>query len=204
MAEKLKYNKTALKAQRDAKSKYEKFLPILQLKKMQLQIVIRQMEPIIEEKRKSLQETTGRIRPWSRFLTDTSIDIQDFLEIREVVTDTDNIAGVDVPEFKKVVFKDVDYSLFATPPWLDTAVAALRSLVSVREELRVLLKKEQLIRDELRTTTQRTNLFEKKLIPELKENIRKIRIFLGDEETAAVGRAKLAKGKIQQSEAGRS
>ncbi|RJR54023.1 MAG: V-type ATP synthase subunit D [Desulfobacteraceae bacterium] len=204
MAEKLKYNKTALKAQRDAKSKYEKFLPILQLKKMQLQIVIRQMEPIIEEKRKSLKETTGRIRPWSRFLTDTAIDIHDFLEIQEVVTDTDNIAGVDVPEFKKVVFKEVDYSLFSTPPWLDTAVAALRTLVSVREELRVLLKKEQLIRDELRTTTQRTNLFEKKLIPELKENIRKIRIFLGDEETAAVGRAKLAKGKIQQSEAGRS
>ena len=49
MAEKLKYNKTALKAQRDGKAKYEKFLPILQLKKMQLQIVIRQLEPIIEE-----------------------------------------------------------------------------------------------------------------------------------------------------------
>ncbi|PKN27714.1 MAG: V-type ATP synthase subunit D [Deltaproteobacteria bacterium HGW-Deltaproteobacteria-21] len=203
MAEKLKYNKTALKAQRDAKSKYEKFLPILQLKKMQLQIVIRQMEPIIEEKRRKLQETTDRIRPWSRFLTDPAVDINDFLVIREVVTETDNIAGVDVPEFKKVVFEEVDYSLFATPSWLDTVVSALRMLVSIREELRVLLRKEELIRDELRTTTQRTNLFEKKLIPELKENIRKIRIFLGDEETAAVGRAKLAKAKIQQSEASR-
>jgi V/A-type H+-transporting ATPase subunit D len=204
MAEKLKYNKTALKAQRDAKSKYEKFLPILQLKKMQLQIVIRQMEPLIEEKRKNLQETTSRIQSWSRFLTDPTVDINDFLVIQEVVTDTDNIAGVDVPEFKKVAFKEVDYSLFATPSWLDTAVSALRRLVSIREELRVLLRKEELIREELRTTTQRTNLFEKKLIPELKENIRKIRIFLGDEETAAVGRAKLAKAKIQQSEASRS
>jgi len=204
MAEKLKYNKTALKAQRDAKSKYEKFLPILQLKKMQLQIVIRQMEPLIEEKRRNLQETTDRIRPWSRFLTDPAVDINDFLVIREVATETDNIAGVDVPEFKKVIFQEVDYSLFSTPPWLDTAVSALRRLVSIREELRVLLRKEELIREELRTTTQRTNLFEKKLIPELKENIRRIRIFLGDEETAAVGRAKLAKGKIQQSEASRS
>jgi len=60
MAEKLKYNKTALKAQRDAKAKYEKFLPILQLKKMQLQLVIRQLEPIIEEKRRSLKETADR------------------------------------------------------------------------------------------------------------------------------------------------
>lgn len=204
MAEKLKYNKTALKAQRDAKSKYEKFLPILQLKKMQLQLVIRQMEPLIEEKRNALRETADRIQSWSRFLTDPTVDIHDFLVIEEIVTENDNIAGVDVPEFKKVVFKEAPYSLFATPSWLDTAILALRRLLSIREELRVLLRKEELIREELRTTTQRTNLFEKKMIPELKENIRKIRIFLGDEETAAVGRAKLAKGKIQQSEAQKS
>lgn len=204
MAEKLKYNKTSLKAQRDAKAKYEKFLPILQLKKMQLQIVLRQMEPLIEEKRKMLADTADRIRAWSRFLTDPVVDIHDFLVIQEIVTETDNIAGVDVPEFKKVVFKEVPYSLFTTPIWLDTAVSALQRLLSIREELRVLLRKEDLIREELRTTTQRTNLFEKKMIPELKENIRRIRIFLGDEETAAVGRAKLAKAKIQQNEAQRS
>lgn len=204
MAEKLKYNKTALKAQRDARAKYERFLPILQLKKMQLQIVLRQLEPIIEEKRKALRQTADRIQSWSRFLTDPAVDINDFLVIQEVATDTDNIAGVDVPEFKTVLFKEVDYSLFSTPSWLDTAVLSLRKLVSHREELRVLLRKEELIRDELRTTTQRTNLFEKKLIPELKENIRRIRIFLGDEETAAVGRAKLAKAKILQSEAGKT
>lgn len=204
MAEKLKYNKTALKAQRDAKAKYEKFLPILQLKKMQLQIVIRQLEPVIEEKRRNLGETADRIRNWSHFLTDPTVDIQDYLTIQEVVTPMDNIAGVEVPEFEKILFKEARYSLFATPFWLDTAVSALQKLVSLREELRVLLRKEELIREELRTTTQRCNLFEKKLIPELKENIRKIRIFLGDEETAAVGRAKLAKAKIVQSEAQKS
>jgi V/A-type H+-transporting ATPase subunit D len=200
MAEKLKYNKTALKAQRDARAKYEKFLPILQLKKMQLQIVIRQMEPLIESKTRELNETADQVRPWSRLLTDPSVDIGDYIGIEEVLTWTDNIAGVDVPEFKEVRFRDVPYSLFATPAWLDTAVSDLRGLVSLREEVRVLMLKEALIREELRITTQRCNLFEKKLIPELKENIRKIRIFLGDEETAAVGRAKLAKAKIQQSE----
>ena len=35
--EKVKYNKTALKAQRDGLAKYEKFLPILQLKKAGMQ-----------------------------------------------------------------------------------------------------------------------------------------------------------------------
>jgi V/A-type H+-transporting ATPase subunit D len=201
MAEKLKYNKTALKAQRDGLAKYQKFLPILQLKKMQLQIVIRQMEPLIEETRRLLREAAESVQPWSKYLTDPAVDIQDFLVIEQIRTQTDNIAGVDVPEFQGVVFREVPYSLFATPPWLDHAITVLRRLISLREELRVLLEKEALIREELRTTTQRCNLFEKKLIPELKENIRKIRIFLGDEETASVGRAKLAKAKLLEAEA---
>jgi len=201
MAEKLKYNKTALKAQRDGLAKYQKFLPILQLKKMQLQIVIRQLEPLIEEKKRLLKEAAESVQPWAKYLTDPAVDIHDFLVIEQIRTQTDNIAGVDVPEFQGVDFREVPYSLFATPPWLDHAISILRRLISLREELRVLLEKEALIQEELRTTTQRCNLFEKKLIPELKENIRKIRIFLGDEETASVGRAKLAKAKIQEAEA---
>jgi V/A-type H+-transporting ATPase subunit D len=201
MAEKLKYNKTALKAQRDGLAKYQKFLPILQLKKMQLQIVIRQMEPVIEEKKRLLKEAAESVQPWAKYLTDQAVDIHDFLVIEQIRTQTDNIAGVDVPDFQGVDFREVPYSFFATPPWLDHAISVLRSLISLREELRVLLEKEALIREELRTTTQRCNLFEKKLIPELRENIRKIRIFLGDEETASVGRAKLAKAKIQEAEA---
>ncbi len=199
--EKVKYNKTALKAQRDALAKYEKFLPILQLKKMQLQIVLRQLEPVILAKQKEIAAAVDSVRPWSFLLSDTSVDVEDFVQIDRVETGTDNIAGVEVPEFLSVVFRPNPYSLFATPSWLDRAVEALQRILSLREELRVLRRKEALIREELRITTQRCNLFEKKLIPELKENIRKIRIFLGDQETAAVGRAKLAKAKIEQREA---
>lgn len=196
MAEKPKFNKTALKGQRDALAKYQKFLPILLLKKMQLQLVIRQLEPVLEAKRRELDETLSSVRPWAKLLSEPTVEIEDYLHIEQVRTKKDNIAGVEVPEFDEVVYKEALYSLFATPPWLDKAVAVLRRLVALREELRVLLTKDALLREELRTTTQRVNLFEKKLIPELRENIRKIKIFLGDEETAAVGRAKLAKGKL--------
>jgi len=196
MAEKPKFNKTALKGQRDSLGKYQKFLPILLLKKMQLQLVIRQLEPVLEAKRRELDETLTGVQPWVKLLSEPTVEIEDHLQIEEVRTKKDNIAGVEVPEFDRVVFKDFFYSLFATPAWLDRAVDVLRRLVALREELRVLLEKDALLREELRTTTQRVNLFEKKLIPELRENIRKIKIFLGDEETAAVGRAKLAKGKL--------
>jgi V/A-type H+-transporting ATPase subunit D len=196
MADKPKFNKTALKGQRDALAKYQKFLPILLLKKMQLQLVIRQLEPVLEAKRRELEGTLANVKPWAKLLSEPSVDIEDYLQIEQVRTKKDNIAGVEVPEFDEVVYRDFLYSLFATPSWLDKAVAVLKRLVAVREELKVLLTKETLLKEELRTTTQRVNLFEKKLIPELRENIRKIKIFLGDEETAAVGRAKLAKGKL--------
>jgi V/A-type H+/Na+-transporting ATPase subunit D len=196
MPEKPKFNKTALKGQRDALAKYEKFLPILLLKKMQLQLVIRQLEPVLESKRRDTEQIVAGIQPWSRLLSEATVEIDDYLQIEEVRVQKENIAGVEVPEFEEVVYKEVLYSLFATPAWLDQALHVLKRLVSLREELRVLMRKEALLREELRTTTQRVNLFEKKLIPELKENIRKIKIFLGDEETAAVGRAKLAKAKL--------
>ena len=196
--EKIKYNKTALKAQRDGLAKYQKFLPILQLKKMQLQLVLRQLEPQIEAKVQELSGAAEGIRPWSQLLSDPGVDIKDFLQVQEVRVEMDNIAGVEVPEFQEVVFQETPYSLFATPSWLDPAIDTMRRLVAAREEIRVLREKEALIREELRTTTQRCNLFEKKLIPELKENIRRIKIFLGDQETAAVGRAKIAKVKTQE------
>ncbi len=200
MPEKPKFNKTALKGQRDSLAKYQKFLPILLLKKMQLQLVIRQLEPVLETKRRELEATVASIKPWGGLLSDETLVIEDYLQVEEVRTKKDNIAGVEIPEFDQVLYRDIPYSLFATPGWLDKALLVLRQLVSLREELRVLLEKEALLKEELRTTTQRVNLFEKKLIPELKENIRKIRIFLGDDETAAVGRAKLAKAKLVQKE----
>ena len=49
---------------------------------------------------------------------------------------------------------------------------------------------------ELRTATQRVNLFEKVKIPETREIIKKISIYLGDQQTSEVVRGKIAKKKL--------
>ena len=54
------------------------------------------------------------------------------------------------------------------------------------------------IAQELRVTTQRVNLFEKVKIPETKEIIRLINIAIGDADTSAVVRSKIAKKKLQE------
>ena len=56
----------------------------------------------------------------------------------------------------------------------------------------------ELLERELRSTAQRVNLFEKVKIPEARENIRVIGIYLGDQQTSAVVRGKIAKKKLQE------
>ena len=64
-------------------------------------------------------------------------------------------------------------------------------------EAEVLDEQVRLLSKELRTTTQRVNLFEKVKIPETKANIKKITVYLGDEQVAAVVRSKISKKKLQ-------
>ena len=68
-------------------------------------------------------------------------------------------------------------------------------MISLRAAGKILEKQYALLLAELVTTTQRVNLFEKIKIPECKENIRRIRIYMSDQETGAVARSKIAKKK---------
>ena len=61
-------------------------------------------------------------------------------------------------------------------------------------------EQRRLIAAELQQTSQRVNLFEKVKIPQCKEAIRVIKIALGDEQTAAVTRGKIAKSRVPETE----
>ena len=74
-------------------------------------------------------------------------------------------------------------------------MGALTDILSLQSERAVLQCQRELIAEELRTTSQRVNLFEKVKIPQCKENIRVIKIAIGDEQTAAVTRGKIAKSR---------
>ncbi len=60
------------------------------------------------------------------------------------------------------------------------------------------MEKKRALQKELRDVSIRVNLFEKILIPRSQDNISKIRIFLGDQQLAAVAQAKVAKQKIER------
>jgi len=191
---KLKKTKNELKAQREALQRYERFLPTLELKKQQLQREVRRAEAGLRRCVRRRDELVAGLRPWAGLLT-TSPDLAGHVRVEQVEREIVNIAGVNVPVLLGVRLAAPDIDYFATPAWLDDAVTVLGELVRLEAETAVLERQRELLGEELRLTSQRVNLFEKVMIPQTLDNIRMIRIALGDAQTAAVGRAKLAKSK---------
>lgn len=195
---KVKLTKGELKRQRDALWQYERYLPTLQLKKQQLQLEIVHQHSLLAERTNSLAVQKKAADSWLGFLVEET-EIKKWLIPQQVVTSAKNIAGVDLPVFVRVDFQAAEYDLFLMPLWVDAAIDTLRGIVSSLEEIKIIEKEITTLRQELRITNQRVNLFEKVKIPEAKEAIRLIKIYIGDQMTNAVGRSKIAKGKIEES-----
>ena len=195
---KIKLTKSELKRQRDALKQYERYLPTLQLKKQQLQLEIHHQIGLLEKKISERDGKRREIEEWAGLLSDKGIDIRPWITPREVIATSKNIAGVDLPLFGRVEFDEAEYDLFTTPLWVDAGLSALRELLSLRKEASIIEEGIRILRQELRITTQRVNLFEKIKIPEAREAIRLIKIYIGDQMANAVGRSKIAKGKIEE------
>lgn len=197
---KIKLTKGELKKQRDALKQYERYLPILQLKKQQLQIEILRQLSLFEERTRAERDKRGVIEGWAGLLAEPETKIKSWLAPARIAISSRNIAGVDVALFERTEFAPPEYDLFLAPLWLDNAIEALRALVSLREEMKVIEEGVKILRHELRITTQRVNLFEKVKIPQTEEIIRLIKIYIGDQMANAVGRSKIAKRKIKAAE----
>ena len=191
---KIKLTKNELKTQRDALKRFQRYLPTLQLKKQQLQMEMRKLDLEISKKRHEEEAARSSLSSWIRLYSEP-IDLSEYVSIQRLKTSRGNIAGVNIPILDDLEFHEETPDLFETDAWMDREVDTLKQLMRLRVERQVMEEQHRLLNEELRTTTQRVNLFEKVKIPEAKENIRVIRIFMGDQQTAAVARSKIAKGK---------
>lgn len=194
---KIKLTRPELKRYRDALHRFQRYLPMLKLKQQQLQLAQRDIARKRREAEAALRAAEAEFHRFESVMADLAgISVRKLAEPIEVKTSTMNVAGVTVPVFQDVVFAAPSYSLFGTPPWVDQVLEGLRELNRRTAQMDVYARQYELLSRELTRITQRVNLFEKVKIPESQEAIRVIRIKLGDEMTAAVGRAKIAKSKL--------
>ena len=197
---KIKLTKTELKAQTDALKRFQRFLPMLQLKKQQLQSEIAGITAKADEvtaREKAVREGLDR---WvGLFATDESL-LAGLVKVRSVNTGTANIAGVAIPTFDSIETDVKEVDPWSTPAWVDDAVSTTTQILSLQCERAIFEEQRRLIAAELQQTSQRVNLFEKVKIPQCKEAIRVIKIALGDEQTAAVTRGKIGKSRVPETE----
>ncbi|MCL2184391.1 MAG: V-type ATP synthase subunit D [Treponema sp.] len=190
---KIRLTKNELKKQKDSLKRYKRYLPTLMLKKQQLQGEIRLTDLRLKELHSARENLDESFKRWIAVFGETGFFTKNILKITSLRTEQGNVAGVPIPIFKGADFEISRYDLARTPLWLDTAIDCMKQSLLLELEAQIVEEQRKRLDKELRTTTQRVNLFEKIKIPQALDNIKKIEVYLGDQQTASVVRGKIAK-----------
>ncbi len=197
----IRLTKNELRDQESKLTQLDKYLPTLQLKKALLQIEVNSSQTELEKLEAKQEQIKEKVFSFANLLSVGELDPISLVQVENVNKVYENIAGVDIPLFEGVDFKKEEFFLFDTPVWLDSALKFIKELFTIKENIQVVTEKKEALEKELREVSIRVNLFEKVLIPRCKMNIKKIKVFLGDQFLAAVSQAKVAKQKIEAGEA---
>ena len=193
----LKLTKNELRDQEHKLQQLQQYLPTLQLKKAMLQTEVNQVGYEITKLTQSYHRKKATCESFQLLLADSeAITLLEAIRVDKVERWYENVAGAAIPYFKGVTFISSSYSLFHTPLWVDSGIQQLKALLAAKAELGIAKEKLAILEGELREVSIRVNLFEKILIPRTQRNIKKIRVFLGDQELAFIAQAKIAKAKI--------
>ena len=176
---------------------YRRYLPTLTLKKQQLQAEIRTIEAKANAVRKEKEDLERGFHSWIAVFGEEDAFDPSMVKVSNIRKGVGNIAGVTIPVYEGADFTRGDYDLYSKPLWIDLAADRMEKALSYDLEADVLDEQVRLLNIELRVTTQRVNLFEKVKIPETKANIKRISVYLGDQQVAAVVRGKISKKNLE-------
>jgi len=199
---KLKLSKHALHEQQEQLKLYQRLLPSLDLKRRQLTMEVKKAQEDYVAAQSAVDALETRIGEELPMLADKEFRLGGLVKLKSFKVTEQNIVGVKLPFLDSIDCTVADFSRLATPPWVDTLVQRLKDAAEQRIRVEIAEQRMSILQIAVRRITQRMNLFEKILIPTAKQNIQKIRIFLGDADRASVVASKLAKKKqLQQRKA---
>lgn len=194
----LKLTKNEYREQKHKLSRLEMYLPTLKLKKSLLQAKVLEAQTEYENMHVNYQSLRDRVMSFAKlFGSPMHIDVFAGFQNLRIVKRVENIVGIEVTHCDAVHIELEEYSLLDTPAWIDPLVELVREFITTKIYMEFAQRKLQILTSELRNVSIRVNLFEKKLIPNAQEMIKKIAIFLGDRSMSEVGQSKLAKKKLE-------
>jgi V/A-type H+-transporting ATPase subunit D len=194
----LQLNKSSLAREQTQLKSYERFLPSLDLKRQQLMAErVRAREEVdrLEQMVQALVQQVGEKLP---MLAQQGVALDGLVKLKDYKVKEVNVVGVKLPDLDRIEVVVRPYSVLAKPHWVDAAALLLHDVIEARVRVKIAEERVRIFDKAVATITQRVNLFEKVLIPRAKANIKKIRIYLSDEQMQAVVRSKISKRKHAQ------
>jgi V/A-type H+-transporting ATPase subunit D len=191
----LALSKSSLSVQNRRLKTFERYLPSLDLKRRQLIAERAKAARAIKATEEEIAALRHKVEEGLPMGSYEEVNIESLVHIARLELGEENVMGVRLPLVSEVELKRADYALLAKPEWVDNFAWRMEAMLQLRVRIQVERQRLVLLDEAVRTITQRVNLFDKVLIPQARDNIRRIQIFLADGERAAVVRAKIAKGK---------
>jgi V/A-type H+-transporting ATPase subunit D len=178
---------------------YQRYLPTLQMKKALLQMQVRKADEEIQQLERTYLKEKSLVEGYAKLLSGESVtDCEESVQIEKIHLQFENIAGIEIPLFHDIQFKDPKSMMISQPLWVDDMINFLRNLRKALEKVKVAKQKREILAREFRTVSIRVNLFEKRLLPNLEKDIMKIKVFLNDQDLQGVAQAKVSKRKTLQ------
>lgn len=191
----LAFSKASLHHESAQLKRYRQYLPSLDLKRQQLAGQRAKAVARLSKTQQAIDKLRQDIGELLPMLANRSIDLTDLAQIVKIELGKENVVGVHLPILDKLEIKVKNYSYLAKPHWVDQVVIQLKKMLELKIRQQIETQRVEILELAVKKVTQRVNLFDKVLIPQARENIRKISIFLSDTERAGVVRAKITKRK---------
>lgn len=192
---KLALNKSSLARESAHLSEYKRFLPSLELKRLQIMAERAKAKEAAVRLDEEYERRFDEIAKSLPMLANKQIPVEGLVTLTSVERGEQNLSGTRLPTLESIEVDVKPYSRLARPHWVDPAVNGLKELLQLNLERDVAKERIDKLIEAEAVISRRVNLFEKVLIPQAEQNIKKIRMALADAERDAVVRAKISKRK---------
>ncbi|WP_319481964.1 V-type ATP synthase subunit D [uncultured Draconibacterium sp.] len=194
---KIKYTKTERARQKKILKVSERMLPLFEAMEKSLMATINTIAERIEQIREEIEKNRLAAEPWTAVMSDSWVNISEYISVNKIITKTIDVAGVRVQQFVKVDFNVMPIN-DNTPLWVDDAIELMQVQLQLLAEIECLKEQIELLEEELLDVRARVKLFENRRIPNAKLAIRKIGQKLQDDERLTIATAKVVKTSKQK------
>ena len=191
----LQLNKSSLARESHNLKTYQRFLPSLDLKRQQLMAERAKARRQLSELQEQQAHLSRYVSNQLPMMANDEVELTNLVRLQQVQIEQENVVGTRLPRLENLVIETKPYNFLAKPHWVDLVCKKLVEAIELSVQIELQEQRISILNKAVMTITQRVNLFDKVLIPKAQDNIKRIRIYLSDEQMVSVVRSKIAKNK---------